>query len=94
MKGFRKIIGANVICTDLKEILLMMKENVDNNKEIIKENKGNVEIRELDWALDKDKIKDILADVEELHYILATDVIFNKGHLTTFSKVDNFVIKA
>ena len=64
-----------------------MRENIENNQEIIKENKGKVDSRELDWGFEKERIKEILKDVDELDYIVATDVIFNKGHLTTFSNV-------
>ncbi len=76
-----------MICSDLKEILPLMRENIKNNQEIIKENKGKVDSQELDWGFAKEKIIEVLKDVDALDYIVGTDVIFNKGHLTTFSNV-------
>lgn len=70
----------------MKEILPLMEENIQNNKEIIEENKGCVQIKELDWGGDQEKMKETL-EAFEFDYVVATDVIFNKGHLTTFSNV-------
>lgn len=77
-----------MICTDLKEVLGLMSENIEINKEIIAMKGGKIEIREMDWNSKKEEIEDILKDVDGFDYVVAADVVFNKGHLGSLTKVN------
>ena len=69
-----------------------MKENIENNSELLKEKKGSAKIKELDWGGDKEKMKEIVEGME-FDYVVAADVIFNETHLKTFSNVSLYFEK-
>ena len=68
-----------------------MNENIENNKEIINMNGGKIETREMDWNSKKEEIEDILKDIDGFDFIVATDVVFNKGHLGSLTKVNSLL---
>lgn len=97
MKNIIKLlyaVGADVFCSDLKEILPLMRINIENNQKIIENSKGNVKILELDWA--NEKISELFSqnNVENIDFIVASDVIFNKTHLKLFTNVCNKFLSA
>lgn len=83
------ILGADVLCSDLKEILPLMRFNIENNRKLIENSKGDVKIMELDW--ENEKISELFSKnhVENIDFIVASDVIFNKTHLKLFTNVCN-----